>query len=75
MRQHSAFWTYDSEVRAYYFAPTSRRPSPYRRQIEATVVLDIADDGSLAGIELLAPATVCPPQKGRPRQPMKGIER
>lgn len=48
-----AYWTYDAEVHAYYFAPADRARPPYLRQIEVTAILDIADDGTLAGVELV----------------------
>lgn len=37
----------------YYFAPSNRRPPPYLRQVEVKAILDIADDGTLAGVELV----------------------
>lgn len=37
----------------YYFAPEHRTAPPYKRQIEVTAILDIASDGTLAGIELV----------------------
>lgn len=37
----------------YYFAPTNRAAPPYKRQMEVTAILDIAADGTLAGVELV----------------------
>lgn len=48
-----AYWTYQDEPRAYYFAPTDCSPSPYRRQVQVTANLDVAEDGTLAGVELV----------------------
>ncbi len=59
MKQRPAFFTYDDEAFAtigehlYYFAPTDRAPPPYKRQIHVDAILDIAEDGTLAGIELV----------------------
>jgi hypothetical protein len=51
--RRSAYWTFDKEAQAYYFAPTDRTPPPYRTQKHVTAILDIAADGTLAGIELI----------------------
>lgn len=51
--KHSAYWTYDPQGPAYYFAPTNRAAPPYLRQIEVKAILDIAADGTLAGVELV----------------------
>lgn len=48
-----AWWTYDYEANAYYFAPAPRTEGPYKHQLEVTAILDIASDGTLAGIELV----------------------
>lgn len=54
-----AYFTHDDKAaeeigeHLYYFAPTSRRPPPYRLQRHVTAILDIADDGTLAGVELI----------------------
>lgn len=66
MTKHPAYWTFDEVAlkhgfRLYYFAPVDRRPPPYRKQIRVTAIVDIADDGSLAGIELIADAMPLPP--------------
>ena len=37
----------------YYVALDGRTPPPYLRQRRATAILDIAADGTLAGIELI----------------------
>ena len=59
MRKRSAYWTHDDQAAAdglghlYYFAPTIVQPGPYTRQVEVRAIIDIADDGTLAGIELI----------------------
>jgi len=55
IEKYDAFWTYDNSCgqRAYYFAPTTRSSPPYLRQIEVIAILDIASDGTLAGVELV----------------------
>ena len=56
MKKREAYWTYcdsgDGD-RSYYFAPTDRQPPPYGEQREVRAVIDIAPDGTLAGIELI----------------------
>ncbi len=37
----------------YYIEIVGRRPPPYKRQREVTAIVDIADDGTLAGVELI----------------------
>lgn len=52
----AAKWTH-SEVEGvghhYYVAYPGRQPPPYRSQREVTAIIDIADDGTLAGVELI----------------------
>ena len=64
--QYPAYWTYDYETDAYYFAPSNRTAPPYLKQVEVTAILDIASDGTLAGVELVM-GTLPPP----PKQPEK----
>jgi hypothetical protein len=58
MEKRPAYWTFD-EVAAkevgnlYYFAPANRAPGPYRTQRHVSAIIDIADDGTLAGVELI----------------------
>jgi hypothetical protein len=69
LEQRPAYWTFDEEAerefgqRSYYFAPTNRSPSPYfeRRRVEA--IIDIANDGTLAGVELVFGDLPPPPRK------------
>lgn len=56
LERRPAYWTYEDHPiagRAYYFAPSERTPGPYRTQKRVTAILDIADDGTLAGVELV----------------------
>jgi hypothetical protein len=56
--RRQAFWTHDDEAakdvgHLYYFAPTNRMPPPYLKQRRVTAIIDIASDGTLAGVELI----------------------
>jgi hypothetical protein len=59
LARRPAYWTFDDKasathgIRAYYFAPVDRAEPPYLRQCEVTAILDIASDGTLAGVELV----------------------
>lgn len=46
----------------YYFAPSSRSAPPYKTQITVSAILDIAEDGTLAGVELIDPRMPPPPK-------------
>jgi hypothetical protein len=53
MKLNVAYFTYDpAHGGAYYFAPGNRTPPPYRQR-HVTAILDIASDGTLAGVELV----------------------
>lgn len=58
-RRREAYWTHDDKYaeniggHLYYFAPRGRTPGPYRNQREVRAIIDIADDGTLAGVELI----------------------
>ena len=52
------FWTHDDKAapilgHLYYFAPTARAAPPYKVQRHVKAIIDIADDGTLAGVELI----------------------
>lgn len=47
----------------YYFRPSERRPGPYRKQRQVMAIIDIADDGTLAGVELVE--NMPPPFEGK----------
>ena len=54
MEQRPAYWTHDDEDgHLYYFAPSNRTPGPYLTQRRVTALIDIASDGTLAGVELI----------------------
>ncbi len=63
--KRSAYWTYDELSVAYYFAPTDHSPPPYYEQREVTAILDIASDGTLAGVELVWGDLPPPPPRNR----------
>lgn len=37
----------------WYFTLAERRPPPYVKQVEVKAIVDIADDGTVAGIEII----------------------
>lgn len=60
MEKRAAYWTHDDRAaedlgvgHLYYFAPVDRTPPPYTRQREVRAIIDIAADGTLAGVELI----------------------
>jgi hypothetical protein len=58
LEHRPAYWTCDSDDPEangylYYFAPLNAAAGPYRRQREVRAIIDIADDGTLAGVELI----------------------
>lgn len=60
LRVHGpAIWSYDYEAEAWYVRIEPRRKPPYIRQIHVEAIIDVADDGSLAGIEIIDDK--CPP--------------
>jgi hypothetical protein len=71
MKLLAATVTHSDEKHAghlYYVKIKGRRPPPYTTQREVTAILDIADDGTLAGVELIdrmppPPADAVPPYK------------
>jgi hypothetical protein len=48
----SAQWAFDLESGSYYFAPLQASPPPYDTR-EVTAIIDIASDGTLAGVKLV----------------------
>jgi hypothetical protein len=67
LERKPAYWTCeegnDVSGPLYYFAPTIRRPPPYKVQREVTTILDLADDGTLAGVELIMGDLPPPPKE------------
>ena len=53
--QHKATFTYENSAggHLYYFAPLTTAPGPYREQRHVKAIIDIASDGTLAGVELI----------------------
>ena len=48
---------------AYYFEPAERADGPYERQMHVVAIVDVAQDGTLAGIEIIDPEMPLPFQK------------
>lgn len=72
LEQRKATFTYDERAAAeigehmYYFAPLTRTPGKLtQRHVEA--IIDIAEDGTLAGVELIdnMPPLTPPPSERR----------
>lgn len=67
MERRPAFWTHDQihgdGGHLYYFGLTERADPPYKRQVIVSAILDIAEDGTLAGVELIDPKMPPPPNK------------
>ncbi len=62
LKKRKATWTYSGEHgHLYYFAPKKRRPPPYLKQVIVEAILDIADDGTLAGVEIVDTKAPPPP--------------
>ena len=55
MKRCKASFTYDEQVHAYYFEPDEKHEPPYRKQIHEKAIVDVAADGSLAGVEIIDP--------------------
>jgi hypothetical protein len=59
MERRAAFYTFDEHardehgMRLYYFAPVDRAPGPYLTQRHVNAIIDIASDGTLAGVEII----------------------
>lgn len=53
LKKRSANFTYDPECHCYYFEPSKRTPSPYLKQIHVEAIIDVAEDGTLGGVEII----------------------
>ena len=58
LEHRPAFWTHDDKAaedvgHLYYFAPANRAKPPYLKQRHVKAIIDIARDGTLAGVELI----------------------
>jgi hypothetical protein len=63
VKKRDAYWTYDPAVHSYYFAPNDRHEPPYKKQIFVEAIIDVAADGTMAGIEIIDPKMPPPPKK------------
>ena len=65
LKKREAYWTVDMSTGTplYYFAPSERRDPPYTKQVHVEAILDIAADGTLAGIEIISHKAPPPPIK------------
>ena len=66
--KHPAWWIYDGKHaqsigHLYYFGIRNRMPPPYLKQIEVTAIVDVASNGTLAGVELIDTLLPPPPPK------------
>lgn len=51
--EYPATFTYDDQYGAmYYFSPVGRTRPPYLKQIVTKAIIDVASDGTLAGVDL-----------------------
>jgi len=48
-----ALMTYDDEHILYYFKPVLRPDPPYHKQILVEAIVDVARDGTFAGVEII----------------------
>ena len=63
-----AYFTYDpAHGGLYYFAPADATPPPYLIQRSVEAILDIAADGTLAGVELVMGKLPKPPAMPQPK--------
>ena len=55
MERRDAYWTCEQTEHGnlYYFAPLDRAKPPFLKQRHVAAIIDVADDGTLAGIELI----------------------
>lgn len=70
LMKRPATWTWCPDARAYYFAPDTARPPHYTTR-EVKAIIDIADDGTLAGVEIMefeGPPLPAPPLSNGERQ-------
>ena len=57
----------------YYIKLCDRSPGPYKIQLHRKAIIDVADDGTLAGIDLIYDMPPPPPLK-EPASPWRDIE-
>lgn len=71
---YPAYWTCSENPHTgplYYFKITNAYPPPYNNQRHVDAILDIADDGTLAGVELVHVDRPPPPKVKKPSPPTK----
>lgn len=74
MEHRAAFWTHDDKAaedgfgHLYYFAPANRAAPPYLTQRHVSAIIDVAADGTLAGVELIENM---PPPPAAPVSPIQ----
>ncbi len=61
LEKRPAHYTYGPEAGAYYLALGDRRDPPYLKQVRVGAILDVADDGTLAGVEIIDTHGIKPP--------------
>lgn len=61
LEKRPAYWTHDPEAGAYYFGLSERTKPPYLKQVRVTAILDVASDGTLAGVDLCLDPLPPPP--------------
>ena len=67
LNRYPAYFIYVDGIKTWYFAPVARTQGPYLTQKEVSAIIDIAQDGTLAGIELIdLPAAPLPVGKPLP---------
>lgn len=71
LEERPAFWTFDEKshaehgMRLYYFRLANAAPGPYRTQRRVEAIIDIAEDGTLAGVEFIGDGMPPPPTGGK----------
>jgi hypothetical protein len=68
--QGQAYWRYDDSVNCWYVGLHERSNPPYRKQVIVEAVLDLDEDGRLAGTELVTPCN-----EGKPIPPPISAEK
>lgn len=78
-KMRPGWWTHDDHAmeeigeHLYYFAPSNAASPPYKTQKHVEAVIDIAEDGTLAGVELIE-GMPPPPLAARPSPPAQSGE-
>ncbi len=61
LEKRPAYYTYDPEAGAYYLGLGDRCDPPYLKQVHVEAILDVADDGTPAGVEIIDTRGIEPP--------------